>query len=55
MKNKFLILLLIAIMPAFIYGGYWVAKHGSYFFFYEDMVKQTIQETVKAEALKQNL
>jgi hypothetical protein len=35
-----------------IYGCYWVAKTGSYFFFYEGMVKETIQEMVKPEALK---
>ena len=35
-----------------IYGGYWLAKHGSYFFFYEDMVQETIREMVKPEHLK---
>jgi len=35
-----------------IYGGYWAAKTTSYTLFYEDMVIDTIQETVKPEALK---
>jgi len=37
----------------FIYGSYWLAKRGSYFLFYEDMVKQTISEMVKSEFLRQ--
>jgi len=36
----------------FIYAMYWVAKTGSYFFFYEDMVQDTIREMVKQEYLK---
>jgi hypothetical protein len=35
-----------------IYGSYWIAKHGSYFFFYEDMVKETITEMVDPKYLK---
>ena len=35
-----------------IYGCYWVVKTGSYFFFYEDMVQETITEMVKPESLK---
>jgi len=35
-----------------IYCSYWIAKNVSYWFFYEDMVKQTIEELVKPEALK---
>lgn len=34
-----------------IYCVYWVTKHGSYFFFYESMVIETIKETVKPEYL----
>ena len=37
---------------AFIYGMAWLFKHGSYWLFYEDMVKETIQEMVKQESLK---
>lgn len=36
----------------FVYGGHWITKHGSYFFFYEDMVQETITEMVKPESLK---
>lgn len=36
----------------FLYGAYWLSKNGSYYFWYEDMVKQTIHELVKQEALK---
>jgi hypothetical protein len=31
---------------------YSLAKHGSYALWYEDMVKETIQEMVKGDALK---
>ena len=37
---------------AFIYATYWVAKTVSYTIFYEDMVQQTVLETVKHSALK---
>jgi len=36
----------------FLYGCYWIAKTGSYWLFYEDMVKTTIHELVKSIALK---
>ena len=35
-----------------IYTLFWIAKNTSYFFFYEDLVIKTIQETVKSECLK---
>lgn len=35
-----------------IYFFYWIAKAGSYAFFYEDMVRGTIEEMVKAGSLK---
>ena len=35
-----------------IYGMYWIVKTGSYWFFYEDMVQDTIREMVKAGSLK---
>lgn len=44
--------LIIAAVLFFLYGCYWVAKAVSYTIFYEDMVKQTITEMVKQEALK---
>jgi hypothetical protein len=36
---------------AFIFGMAWLAKHGSYWLFYEDMVKDTVRELVKPEYL----
>jgi len=35
-----------------IYLMYWFFKTGSYWFFYEDMVMDTIREMVKPEHLK---
>ncbi|MBP8285125.1 MAG: hypothetical protein KAX46_14635, partial [Chromatiaceae bacterium] len=37
---------------ALMFGAYWLAKHGSYWLWYDSMVKETIQEMVKPEALK---
>jgi len=34
------------------YFSYWVGKNVSYWFFYEDLVKETINEIVKQSALK---
>lgn len=42
----------IFILCGWIYACYWIAKNVSYFVFYEDMVEQTIKDTVKQEALK---
>ena len=42
----------IALVLSIIYGCYWVAKTVSYSFFYEDMVKRTVTQMVKPEALK---
>jgi hypothetical protein len=42
----------IILILAVIYGFYWMLKTGSYWLFYEDMVKQTIRELVKPIALK---
>lgn len=43
---------LITLAVVLIYGGYWIAKNVSYFVFYEDMVIETIKETIKPEYLK---
>ena len=51
-KGGAIILLTVVITGGFIYGSYWVAKKMSYKWWYEDMVKQTITEMVKPEALK---
>lgn len=49
--------MLAVAMPAIlwllaIYAMYWFFKTGSYWFFYEDMVMDTIREMVKPEHLK---
>jgi hypothetical protein len=41
----------IVLFCAVFYGCYWVAKTLSYAVFYEDMVVETVQETVKPECL----
>lgn len=52
MKNVLLVIAMIAVICVVIYGGYYLAKNASYWLFYEDMVKETVQEMVKQEALK---
>lgn len=51
MKNFGLFVVFAIGFCLFLYGAYWVAKHGSYYLWYEDMVKATVQEMVKPEAL----
>lgn len=45
-------LLAIVVTVFFIWGTYWIVKTVSYNLFYESMVKQTVVEMVKKEALK---
>lgn len=52
MKDIIVVIVSICAVILFIYGAYRIAKHGSYFFFYESMVRQTITEMVKEEALR---
>jgi len=52
MKDLTKIIAVIVVTGLFMWGGVWLAKNGSYFFFYEEMVKETIQEMVKSGALK---
>ncbi len=52
MKTVMLYLLGAVAICAFLYGAYWLAKNGSYWLWYEDMVKDTIREMVKQEAMK---
>lgn len=52
MKTLMLYLLGAVAICAFLYGAYWIAKNGSYWLWYEGMVKETIREMVKQEALK---
>lgn len=42
----------LVVAGGFVYGAYWLAKTGSYSFFYEDMVIKTIVQQVKPDALK---
>jgi len=51
MTNVVKWILAILIICVSIYGIYWLAKTGSYFFFYESMVQDTIREMVKPEYL----
>jgi hypothetical protein len=51
MKNILIYTFIIIGTCLLLYGTYWVVKHVSYFFFYEDMVKETIRELVKPEYL----
>jgi peptidoglycan biosynthesis protein MviN/MurJ (putative lipid II flippase) len=45
-------LLTLLLILASFYGAYWIAKTVSYSIFYEEMVKSTITEMVKPEAMK---
>jgi len=52
-KERLLIFILgFVIGCVVIYSCYWFFKVFSYWLFYEDMVKQTINEVVKSIALK---
>lgn len=53
MKQVFLFVGGIILFCIAVYGMYWLAKTGSYFFFYESMVQETIREMVKPEYLNQ--
>lgn len=46
------IIVLFIIFALAFCGAFWLAKKGSYFFWYEDMVHKTIMDTVKQDALK---
>jgi hypothetical protein len=50
-KLYFQVIGTIVLLTTVIYGSYWVAKTVSYSVFYEDMVKQTIQQKVKQNCL----
>ena len=52
MKDIALGALGLALICVFIYGCYFVAKNVSYSLFYEDMVRQTVQEMVNEKSLK---
>lgn len=49
MKDGSLILIIIVGILAFclfIWGMYWITKTFSYWFFYEDMVRETVREMI---------
>jgi hypothetical protein len=46
------VLLGLPLFLLILYGSYWAYKNTSYSVWYEDMVKQTVAEMVKPEALK---
>lgn len=50
-KAVLLFVLYLVIACLFTYGVYWVLKYGSYVFFYQAMVQETIREMVKPEFL----
>jgi len=41
----------IGIFGAITYYSYWVAKNVSYWLFYEDMVKETTMQVLRAQGL----
>lgn len=51
MKQIFGTLIVIMVMGLVIYGAYHLTKTLSYRWWYEDMVKATIEQMVKPEAL----
>ncbi len=51
MKNIILGIVGVVAIVFTIWGMYWLVKTGSYFFFYESMVEDTIREMVKPEYL----
>ena len=51
MKELFFGSLIVVGWASFIYGGYWIIKSFSYWFFYESMVQGTIMEVLKTQGL----
>ncbi len=44
---------MVALM-VIIYGGYWVGKYASYQLFYQEQVRATVREMVRAAALQES-
>ena len=44
---------MVALM-VIIYGGYWVGKYASYQLFYQEHVRATVREMVRADALQES-
>lgn len=53
MKEKIFIILVVILILPLLYGIISVGKKLSFNFFYEDMVRATVVEMVKASALKE--
>jgi len=53
MKNVAISVAAIALSFSAIYGVYWVAKTVSYKVFYEDMVLESIKQTVTKSCIKE--
>ncbi len=50
--REILFFIVVGVFLVLLVGGsYWIAKHGSYYLWYEEMVKGTVQEMVKPECL----
>ncbi len=44
---------MVALM-VIIYGGYWVGKSAAYPLFYQEQVRATVREMVRADALQES-
>ena len=44
---------MVALM-AILYGGYWVGKYAAYPLFYQEQVRATVREMVRADALQES-
>lgn len=44
----------LAVLMAVLYGGYWVGKYASYQIFYQEQVRATVREMVRADALQES-
>ena len=44
---------MVALM-VILYGGYWVGKYASYQLFYQEHVRATVREMVRADALQES-
>lgn len=45
----------MVVFIASLYGGYWVGKYAAYQLFYQEHVRATVREMVRADALKESL
>lgn len=41
-------------LTAVLYGGYWVGKYAAYQLFYQEHVRATVREMVRADALQES-